>query len=42
MRRLILLWEYVFQLDLQPAQDRLQLAQRDVVFAPFNTVEGGV
>jgi hypothetical protein len=38
----ILLREYIFQLDLQPAQDRLQLAQSNVVFAPFDTVEGGV
>ena len=38
----ILVREYIFQLDLQPTQDRLQLAQRNVVFAPFDTVEGSV
>ena len=40
--RLVLLREYVFQLDLQPVQDRLQFIQRNVVFAAFKTVEGGV
>ena len=40
--RLVLLRKYVFQLDPQPVQDRLQFIQRNVLFAPFNTVEGGV
>ena len=38
----ILLREYIFQLDLQPAQNRLQLVQRNVMLAPFNMMKGGV
>lgn len=34
--------EYIFQFDLQPGQDRLQLVQRNVVLAAFNPVERGV
>jgi hypothetical protein len=38
-QRLVFAWEDIPQLDLQPAQDRFQLVERDVVFASLNTVE---
>jgi len=40
--RLILFWEHIFQSHLQPAQDRLQLIQREMVLASFNAMERGM